>query len=568
MSLRLVRALVRLQWLLLKNRLTRSSHRDTVEQVSRWSEVAIVAILAALFIPAALGLTAAGVIGGWSAVRSPDALPTVAAICGLLLAVPLLWMLLRPLALIGSGGTERALLLRLLPIPTALLRNVEVVRATVDPVFLVFVPACVLLPVGVLAGGRPFLAIALLAAGVVYLAFLAFLGNLLTLAVQLLLRGRRRAELVTLVLLVVLSTMGLLPQLFTSSRPRTTAGRLTPPATAMGENESTAFHLPPALRLVPPAAYAFTFLDTARQRWPAAALDFAILIAAAAAAYGLAIPVHRRLTTTPASHGSGAPGTGARDRRLRLPFVRPSTAAVAEAELRALLRTVRGKMAIVYPAMMTALFSVVFTRHGAQAGELHFGPIMLGALAAFLSVVNAGVFACNQFAVQGSGLVLELLLPLRARTLAAGKVIGVGALVAISLGLALVPPAVLFPHAAASTWIALWLAGVAAYAAVTPVAVAVSALFPKVTDLSRIGRAGQPNVASSLIYMSSVALAGSPAAAAIAIAVRLLELPWLAPVFVLVYAGAAVAAARALLPVAERLVVARLENLALVVTGR
>jgi hypothetical protein len=102
---------------------------------------------------------------------------------------------------------------------------------------------------------------------------------------------------------------------------------------------------------------------------------------------------------------------------------------------------------------------------------------------------------------------------------------------------------------------------------VTPVAVAVSALFPKVTDLSRIGRAGQPNVASSLIYMSSVALAGSPAAAAIAIAVRLLELPWLAPVFVLVYAGAAVAAARALLPVAERLVVARLENLALVVTS-
>ena len=566
MSLHVARTLVWLQWRMLVNRLTKATHRDELEQVSRWGEVALRVVMAALLLPAAALLALAAVAGGWLAGSGASNAPTVALAAGFAVALPLVWMLLRPLSMLGAGGVERGVLLRLLPIPPRLLRNAEVVRAMADPVFVVFAPALLLLPAGAAAAGRPLLALATLAAGIAFLALTALLGSVVTLAVQLLLRGRRRAELVTLVFLAVISTLGILPQIFLPHDVRHPARRpVASPAPAESPAPS-AEDVVGLLRALPPAAYAAVVLDAAGGRWGRTGLDLATLTGGAAALYLLAIPLWSRLVSVPEG-GAGRREKTGREWRLRLPLVDPPTAAVAAAELRALLRTVRGKMALFYPALMTTMLAVLFARGGGDMPNQLIGPMTLGAIAVLGTVAGSGVFSCNLFAVQGSGLVLELLLPLRDRRLAAGKLLAVAGMVAAGLVLALVPPAVLSPGTSPATWLAMWLAGLAAYAGAAPVAVALSALFVKPVELSRIGRAGQPNPLASLLYLLAVAIAAAPAVALIVAAERWLGSPWAAPPLVAVYAAVAIALARALLPLAERLVIARRENLALVVAG-
>jgi hypothetical protein len=565
---RIVRALAWLQFRTLVNRLTKSSHRDGVEQASRWSEAVIVVILAALALPLGAALAGAALFGGWSAARSPDAITPVAVAAGFALVLPFAWMLLRPLGMLGGTGLERGVLLRLLPIPEALLRNVEVVRTIADPVFLLFAPALLLLPVGAIAAGDVALALVALAAGLAFLAIVALVGSLASLVAQLMLRGRRRAELFTFVFLVVLSGMGLLPQFFTAGRGHPAAG---PGHVAAGPRPTIGWParpLPLTLRIAPPAAYASALVDVASGRTGSATIDVALMVASALGLYWLGAPIHRRLVSTPESGPRGAASPHAGRRTLRLPLVDPVVSAVALSELRALLRTVRGKMAVVYPALMTLLFALVLARHGgAMPGLPPFGPALLGALAVFSSVGTAGAFACNQFAIQGAGLILEFLVPLRERNLSAGKLLAAGMLVALSLLLALLPLVALFPGVSPAVLIALWLAGIATYAGASPAAVVLSALLAKPVELSRIGRAGQPSAAANLAYLLALAVAGAPAAILIAVSLHA-HSPWRAAALSLVYAVLAIGFARVVLPATERIVIARRENLALVAAGR
>ena len=568
MNAAIARALVWLQWRMVINRLTRSAHRDDLERASRWGEVVLRTILAALAIPVALGAAAAAVFGGWHAARVADGALVVAIAAGATLVIPLVWMLLRPVTMLSTGGVERAVLLRLLPISPTLLRNAEAVRTMADPVVLVLVPAILLLPVGALAGGKLLLALATLLGGIGFVALVALLGNLVTLAAQLLLRGRRRAEIVTLAFLVVISTAGLLPQLFAPAHQISTPAEPTGRHRAVAGPEDSAAAMPVLARALPPVAYGSVILDGAAGRWPAAAGDVAAITAWVIALYLLAVPIYDRLTTTPEAGARQRAAGGGRVRLVRLPFVSPATTAVAVVEGRALLRTVRGKMALVYPGLMTAVFAAMLTRHDAGPSGLHLGPFALGAVAVFASVANSGAFACNQFGLHGGGFILELLLPLPERTLAAGKTIATGAIVATALSLALVAPAVLFPAVSPAVWIAFLLAGLSAHVAATPVAIVLSALFPKPAELSRIGRAGQPNALSSLLYLLAAAVASAPAAGAILVGLRVAHSPWLATALVLGYAAIAVAWAHVGSGLAARIVVARRENLALVAIGR
>jgi len=564
-SLRLARALVWLEWRTTVNRLTKATHRDDLEQVSRWGEAVLRVVVVALMLPTMALAAVAAIAGGWLAARDAAHAAVVAIVAGAAASLPVLWMLFSPVSMLGARGVERGVLLRLLPIPQRLLRNAEVVRALADPVFALFAPALLVLPAGAAAAGRPLLALALLAAALTFLAATALLGNLMLLGAQLVLRGRRRAELVTLVFLVVLSTVGVAPQLVVNGDRR--GGRATVARAERAAAPARAAEVVGMLRVLPPGAYAATILDGAARRWGRVALDLGLLAAWAAALYLLAIPVHARLLGVPERGPAGRAGA-VRAGPLRLPLVAPETAAVAAAELRGILRTVRGKLALFYPALMTVMLAVVFSRRENQIEGLTVGPLLLGGVALLGAVAGVGTFACNQFAIQGPGLILELLLPLAGRRLAAGKALAIGALVAGGLFLALLPPMVLAPGANPATWPALWLAGLAAYAAASPAAVALSALFAKPVELSRLGNAGQPNAVASLLYLLAVAVAAAPAVALIALAGPLLGSPWAAPPLVAAYGALAVAAARALLPFAERLLAARRENLALVVAGR
>ena len=562
----ILRAIVGLEWRLTVNRLIRSTRRDALEQASRWSEVAVTTILIALGVPLALALLAAGAVAGWALAQGGAAANTVALVIGIVVAIPTVWAALQPFRALLGTTVERGVMLRLLPIPASTLRFLDAVRALTDPLVLVFLPALLFVGVGALAAGRPILAFFSLLVGLTYTGCIALLSNLLSLCVRLVLRGRRRAELVTLVFFLLVSVAGVLPQLAFRGHEKgdshTTAAPITRgPAAAAGG-------IPRSLRLLPPATYALALRDAAIKRWWDALASLAGLATMAALLYAAATPLYRRLLAAPApAHAPAANRLSVRH-PLHLPFVPGVAVAVAQTQLRILLRSVRGKATLLYPAVTTTLLALVFARPTGPVAALAVGPLVVGALALLICLTQVATLSANQFALHRQGLLLELLLPLEARQLLAGRALAFAVLAAGAMVVALLPLALLYPDQSAATWLSLLLGGIAAHVALAPLAAFLSAVFPKPTDLSRLGRAGQPHTAANLVTLLAGAVAIAPVAVWLAFAKNRSGPPWLAPLLPLVYLGVAVVASRFFLPVAARLFVARRDNLVMVAVGR
>ena len=178
---------------------------------------------------------------------------------------------------------------------------------------------------------------------------------------------------------------------------------------------------------------------------------------------------------------------------------------------------------------------------------------------------SLAALSSNQFASDGRGLPLLFLQPLSARTLVRGKVLGIGVLQLACMLLAMLPVAVLGRPANPSIWLAAILGGLAALALLAPVSAALSALFPKQVDLSRWGRASNPHATAALVSFLATGLAVAPFVVAEVLASGLLHRPWLAPLLMAGWLLIAGVAAVLVLPLVERIVVGRRENLTLVV---
>ncbi|HPC82862.1 MAG TPA: hypothetical protein P5234_03890 [Thermoanaerobaculaceae bacterium] len=572
MTGRIVLALAWLRWRLTVNAAKSGRNRGTLERFSRAVAAAAPILLALLVIPAMLGLTFLGVLGGWAAAARPEASAAVVFIVGISLLAPTGWAFVRPFVMAKQGHPEREELLRLLPIPARLLRHLELVKALLDPLFLVFAPGVLALAAGAALGGRGLVTLVALAGGVGFLALLACLSSLLSLASQLLLRDRQRGELVALVFILAISALGFLPQLFRSDAR--TLRPPSPPATAEGAarpghaGPPELEELPLGLRVLPSFQLAQALAGATRGQLAATALPLGTLWALAALAYGLAAPLHRRLLETPASSGTrrterveGA-GSGS-------PFVSGPVAAVASVQLSTFLRTVRGKATVALPPVLGLFMALMLTRWNPSGVPGFFAsPVWAPVLVALTAVLNLGVLTCNQFAASGTGLVLELLQPVSARAMVRGRALASALLCTASLVVAMVPLLLVVPRAALPTALAIALAGLAAHLAVAPAAAVVSATFPKTVNLSRLGQEDQPHPLAHLAVFALQGIAAVPPAACILVAQRLLGTPWLAPVLTAVWLAVAGILAVAALPLAERALVARRENLALVVAGR
>ncbi len=566
MTVRILRAIAWLEWRLTVNRLTRSTRRDALEQASRWSEVAVTAILIAVGVPLTLALAAAGIVAGWALAREGAATGTVVLVVGIVVAIPAAWATLQPFRALLGTTVERGALLRLLPIPQSTLRIIDAVRALADPLVFVFLPALLLVGVGALAAGRPLLACFALLAGLAYTGCIALLSNLLSLCIRLVLRGRRRAELVTLVFLLLMSVAGLLPQLAIRAHKTEHAHGSTAPAT---KTPTAALEgIPRPLRFLPPATYALALRDAATKRWGEALASLAGLAALAALLYAAATPLYRRLLTIPAPGQAATPGRLSLRHPPSLPFMSETVTALAHTELRLVLRSVRGKAALLYPAVTTTLLALLLTRPIGPNAGLRVGPLVVGALAMLICLTQVATLAANQFALHRQGLLLELLLPVKARQLLAGRALAFAVLAAAAMLVASLPLALLFRDQSPFTWLSLLLGGVAAQLMLAPLAAFLSAVFPKPTDLSRPGRGGQPHAAANVISLLVGAIAIAPVVAWLALARSWPDQPWLAPLLPLAYLGVAAVVSRALLPIAARVFAARRDNLALVAVGR
>lgn len=572
MSGRILLALAWLQWRLALNAVKGGASRGGLERLSRLAAAITPVLLAILILPAMVAIAVAGAFGGWALATRPDAVAAVVFIVGIVLLASTAWALIRPFALATQGQIERGELLRLLPIPGSVLRNLELVRAIMDPLFIVFVPGVLALAPGALFAGRPFVAVVALVGGIGFLAVLVCLTSVLSLASQLVLRDRRRGELVALIFILVFSALAFLPQYWrlneASSRPEPAPAAAEKPSRSRGGGPPELAEMPRALRVLPSFQLGQALAASARGEFAASILPLGTLWVIAALGYGLVVPLHRRLVETPASSGAG------REERIaaglfEIPLASAPVAAIASVQIRTFLRTVRGKVTLAFPPLMGVLIAFLVTR-----GSVSDMPVFLTsatwapAFVALMAVFNLGVLTANQFAISGSGLVLEFLQPVGARAMVRGRALAAALMCTASLFAALAPLLVVLPLDALPIGLALIPAGIAVHLMLAPVSAVLSAAFPKTANLARLGQEGQPHPVAQLTTFALLGLAAALPAGGILVAIRVLDRPWLAPLLTLIALALAGLLALATFPLAERALVARRENLALVAVGR
>ena len=577
-SSRLLRAFARLRWRLLVNGLKSGGRRGDLEQVSRWLATALPVLLAIVMTPVVLAMTAGGALAGYMLGRSPEASATVALVLVFLLIVPLVWLMIRPLLPGDSRGIEGGELPRLLPVPAAFFLRLELAGILLDPMMVLFTPGVLLIAAGAAAAGRFALAGFTLFAAVALLAALAGIGATVALGARFLLRDRRRGEVVTLVVILVLSTAGLLPQLFLPHEPRTPmSSRPSSPDWRFNRTRQPNAVRPPVdvetlkpafVRLLPSGLFGVALGKAARGDWAAAFARLAALGSLATVTVAITARLHRRLIETPAGSGGTARTASRTAARRRLPLVAPATAAVAAATLRAVLRTVRGRMLLLSPPAFAVLFGLLATRQSHGGVGFLVAPYGAAAFVTLLAVTAVQSIASNQFAIAGRGLVIELLLPLSPRAMVRGRALAFLAASTACLALAVMPLAVVLHSLPAWFFPTLFAGGLAVHLSLTATVAALAAVLPKTADLSAMGKAGNPHPAANLLTLLASMIAVIPPVAWTMLAARVLGNGWLAPVLVTGWAGVCAAGGLALLPMAERLVTSRRENLALIAAGR
>jgi hypothetical protein len=190
------------------------------------------------------------------------------------------------------------------------------------------------------------------------------------------------------------------------------------------------------------------------------------------------------------------------------------------------------------------------------------GLAAFGSAAALLSILP---IAMNQFAIDRAGLTLAFLSPLTDREILAGKAIGNGLIVSATALVCTAGAFVAFPGGSAWLWLSVPIALTATYVLVTPVAAALSAIFPRSVDMNSIGRGSNAHGAAGLLGFLAFIVAGVPCALAVVLASQILHRPALAPLFLLLWLAIAAALAVALFVPVRELFARRRENLAMVV---
>jgi len=609
--LRYLRAMAWLRWRVMLNSARPSRKRDVLEQLSRLGAVLTPILLALLLVPSALVLGVAGFVGGRAMAGDPFQATLVTSIARVLLALSFAAVLLAPLVRTIQGAHIGLVRLMLLPIPRRMLHLTEYVSGLTDPWVAVFVPGIVMLPLGLLAGGAVRPAVVAGLAAVAVLAALAGLGSACSFAALLVFRNRRRAEVVTLVVFLMISTLGFVPALldrlvFHPDRVEVgeaaaetevgEAGRDETPATTPdaggGEHEDGPADGPAArdarrevrrvelrsavsriergflwVRWVPSELFGVGVARAVGGRFGSASLHLLGLSLAAALLYGTSERLYRRLVETPES-GSG-PGAGSGEvRSLSLPWVRPTTAAIASTVFRTALRTVRGKMAVFFtPAVVAFLWFVLGRELVEKWPGLAIGPFLLlgGAALSFLSLQP---ILHNQFAVDGAGLTLQFLVPVSDREIAVGKILGNGLLAVLTTSLCALIALALSRQGHLVYWVSMVFVCSAGFVLLAPLCTLLSAVLPKSADLSRMGKAGNPHPIAGLAGALLTPLTLLPPLGLFALGMFLARSPWLTLVLTGGWLGVAAVVALPLVRAAAGAVSKRRENLLLVAAGR
>jgi hypothetical protein len=566
---RTLRAFAWMRWRVLMNSIERTGTRDTLERLSLAVEQIGPLIALGLMLPSAALLA---VLGGYAGYLLPGAerVTSFNAI-RILLGVATGFCVLGPILLPTMERTSAVRLL-LLPIPQRVLYVAQASGALSDPWLLLAVPLLLGIPVGLALHG------ALAGAAIAVLASLALITTLVGLsaltafALHLLVRDRRRGELVTLLVVIILPAIGLLPSLLITSKTRAErraeeiarAERL-----ARGEEtrlERAARVAARAYMVLPSELAARATKSTADGDAGAALAPLAGLAVTGLAFHGVAFAAFGRLLAAPGSASRRQSVAATPARHAWIPGLSRAEAAVAQAQLRLALRTPRGRSMLISPLIVFAMFAALALRQReVELGHLSLnGGLMLTAFGCAICLLSILPFALNQFAVDRAGLTLTLLSPISDRDLLIGKAVGNGLIAAIPAVLCLVIAYAVFRDGPLALWVNIVPAFIATYATSAPAAAALSAIFPRSVNLNSIGRGSNAHGLASFIGMLTMLAAGLPAAALTFVFARIVGSPVLALVFVTAWSVVALVGSRLLFGVVASIFERRRENLGMV----
>lgn len=555
--LRIFRAFLWLRWRVVINSLERTGARDTLERFSIATEKLGPIITLVLFVPSSIGLFVLAMVAGFGIATGSWVLPFELVRYFLLLATAL--AIFGPIMLpTRDGGNATRYLL--LPVPRALLYVSQVTGALADPWILLTVPVMLGVPVGAAIAGRPLVAALALAAGAALLIFITGLTMVTSVVIHLLLRNRRRGDMVMLILVLVIPLVGIVPGLL-AYHPK--------------EDARAATHRrEPARRSVTRTVAREVFAYSPSELYHRAVGDSAVRVSRTAASLGalalaaaavqlIAFGAFRRLLDMPVSLGArrGAAFGGLWGREI--PGLSPGASAVAFTQLRLAMRTPRGRSILVGPLLIFSAFAVLIYRSGELpfAGLTLRSGISLATFGSFVCLFSILPLAFNQFAIDKAGFTRQMLSPLSLRELLTGKAVGNALIAAGPAVFCLALPALVFGGGNPALWLALLFGIVATYVLMAPAAAALSATFPRAVDLSSIGHASNAHQAAALLGLLSVAASMAPSVVLVMLALRVWHSALLAALFLGVWALLAIVLSRLLFIPVRRIVASRCESL-------
>lgn len=499
----IVAALGWLRWRLLVNTMRGSRRGNSGDTLAHVVTVISWIILVGLLVPAAAAAGVCGWIGGRALVGGSPRWVLIAVQVTLLaqLGVLALTPLLRSPSSFGNAAR-----LRLLPVPSSVLHASAILASLGDPWILALLPGLVTLPLAVAtaSGGHVMGAlVAMLAMGLA-LAVMMTLATSAELAVQVLLRNRRRGEMVMLTVILAITLSGFLPVLLAD---RVKQGRLTASAGAPIPV------LPTWLGLSPPGQVASALDAVATGRLRAAVLPCSTLAGIAAFLGWISSRLHRFLLTEPER------ATGARRvdlPKLRAPaFLSGPTAAIALVTWRTSLRTLVGRLGVFSPPLLVALLALAqreVRETGADGLWLPGGASRLFFGGAAIALLNLLGFCANQFAVDRAGLTLQFLSPISELQIIRGKALAFGGLLSLAAIGCSAAAVLLGDPSSVAEWLAALLGLLSAYLLSVPLSVVLSATFPRAFDPGRISSSAGAHVAASTIgTIASLVLLAAPA---------------------------------------------------------
>ena len=557
---RVLAAFLWLRWRLFVNALRGGRRRDGIERASRVATLVAPLLMIVLVGGLATLLGVLAFLGGWMLGQGTLEPPGVLlAVRFVVLFVIAFLLVLSPGSSSGSGATR----LMLLPIPRSMLHGIEVVAGLADPRIAALAPALVLFAIGLAFGGRLDGALVALAGAAGTVLLLLALGSLVTFLTSWLMRNRKRGELFALLSVLMISAVSVIPA-FIGKRWEHTLGGVEDPLAELD------LMLPLWTRVLPSELHGrgigASLADDPGVAWA----SIALLFLEASVLYALSALVHARLLVSGGSARRARAKDAVRGFALfRVPGLSSAACAVALAQAKTTLRSVRGKLVVLMPGPLIAVIGLLSQRlPGEVPGGTLFGREghVLFATGCVFCLYTLLAFSANSLAADRAGLTLQFLLPLRELDLVRGKTAGCAVLLACAVANCLVCSLLVAPRGSTPhEWIAVLLATAATYLWISPIAAAFSAVLPVASDLNKTGSGGNPHGLAFLLGTLLVLFLSAPPGMILYLGS---ERPTLALGLIALWTLLAAAISLPLLGLAARTVAARRENIALVAQGR